>query len=311
MPTLLSWNVENWQGDDEDRMEGIADFLSDLDPDCLFLYELMGGEAVLQDLCARLKDRLPSSDWGYVFQSKGASDSRHCGFLYNRQCVSVQRRVWNPDEFPRTNEFQRQLWEHKTGFDERDHRMYGLHRVIVVKATFGDGDPCTLIGCHLKSMVEFRHKPGKLTAQEKRTIQIWSLQEFLETQTTQCLVMGDFNSESHESCAASSTSCNATTVPLDEGGVVSHVRAQNALPTWRQRGSHHHKFAPANLDLLYASEGLDARLTVVDSCVGGVDLSDHNVLRIDLHTPRLTLPVVHQASPGSKSKRRDPSKRRR
>jgi len=281
MPTILSWNLENLRGRSQ-RLAHIATLLTELNPDGVFIYEIMGGRMILEDICHRL-----GPSWHYIFQTNG--DSRHVGFCYNSLKVQPVRIAWDPTSFPNTNRYQRSLWSSKDGFAEVRHRLYGLHRVICVNCTFtSDPNPVLLMGVHLKSMVSFRDQPSKkLTSQEKRTIQVRCIQEFFESSVyPDALVMGDFNSESAESCSLTSSSCNETTTPLDQGGIVRHVRPTNPLKTWR--GSK--RFQPTNLDLLYESDSINASLEVVDS----MGLSDHNALKITWGT--LGLSLIHTPS---------------
>ena len=271
MPTVISINIQDLHGKPQ-RLSKIARFLKHLDPDCVFIFEIMGGRIVLEDLCHRL-----GKSWCCEYQANG--DSRHVGFCYNERKVQPVRIAWHPFSFPRTNLYQRALWVKKDGSDAKHHRLYALHRLIGVNCTFTSdpSNPVLLLGVHLKSMLSFRDKSNQLSSQEKRSIQVSSIEEFFENWTehntdAKVLVFGDFNSESAESCSPLDSSCNETTKPLDQGRIVHHVRPSNEVKSWKGTRS----FKASNLDLLYESSSMNASLTVIDSA----GLSDHNALKI-------------------------------
>lgn len=257
---LASFNIENFGrlADETERCRQVAELWARAPFDVLMVYEVLSTAAPLLLLSDVLAEET-EEEWGVLFQSEYRLDKRHVGMLYRLSLPSVPRKV----EWGLTATIR-----HHPLNQGRSH-PYGLHRILVVQVC-----GLTLIGVHLKSLLDFRHKAGQLTSQNKRTLQIAMITEWLQGNGAERVVlMGDFNSNDHATCTAGPypdlNACNATTTPLYE--YLRHVPSR--VPTWHGTT----RYRPTNLDHVFLSPDLVGTwdLTVVPTAPS---LSDHNLL---------------------------------
>jgi len=260
---IASMNVQDFgrDGDEIERCKQIADLWSKNPFDVLFVYEVWRTKDAIEQLVRALtkKSRVL---WGFMFQENNAMDARHVGFVFRRDLApSPQRVEWTSTEFIRNHPL-----------NQGRGRPYGLHRIIMVKV-----GALVLIGVHLKSLLDFRHKAGELTAQQKRDLQVAMITDWLERHPNDPVVLaGDFNSNDSHTCAVGANpdtdACNRTTEPLYN--YLTHLASTNVVPTWRGTK----RYTPTNLDHVFVSKRLVENwdLRVVDA----VGISDHNMLSL-------------------------------
>lgn len=267
---IASLNVQNFgsRSNEVPRCRAIARHWNLFD--VIMIYEVMNNDAPLVLLAQHLS-KVSGALWGVVFQSEYRQDARHVGFVFRRDRVPTPRRLeWRMTSSIRNHPL-----------NQGRPKPYGLHRILIIQ--LGD---LTLIGCHLKSLLDFRS--GGLSAQQKRDLQIAMLTDWIrEHRPKNVVLVGDFNSNDARTCAASQRpdihACNHTTEPLYE--FVTHLRSTN--PTWQ--GSS--RFAPTNLDHVFVSNHLVGNWELAVVQTG--DVSDHNML---LLTPieSIRLSLIHR-----------------